>query len=285
MQLDLKLWMIAQISIKTMCYTVISPIFWLTLWFTYRYYVKYEWDKASAGHIALASSLEGIGAGIFVIWLTAVLGLVIEPGFVLYIMGPVAMLLSLLRPRFLCLSYGAGVTLVLCTLFHISVDVLGICSLVAILHLAEGILVLLFGGRHTVIMYCRKRGEIVAGTGIYRFWPVPVCLMIAVQAGEVSFLNMPDWWPLLTTSVVSMEETLGLLPLAVSLGYSDLSGRVREIDKRRVNNGVLIICYAIVLLGLCIVSEKASIGKWMTMIWMVFGHEAIIFSPDLLTKN
>ncbi len=285
MQLDLKLWMIAQISIKTVGLTVLSPIFWLTLWFTYRYYVKYEWDKASAGHIALASSLEGVGAGIFVIWLTAVLGLVIKPGFVLYMMGPIAMLLSLLRPRFLCLSYGAGVTLVLCTLLRIPVDVLGISGLVAILHLAEGILVLLFGGQYTVTMYRRNQGEIIAGRGIYRFWPVPICLMIAVQAGEVSFLNMPDWWPLLVASAVSKGEALGLLPLAVSLGYSDLSGRVRDINKRRVHNGILIICYAVVLLGLCLVSEKTSMGKWITISWMVLGHEAIIFSTNLFTKN
>ncbi len=285
MQLDFKLGMITQICFKTVCCTVISPIFWLTLWCTYRYYIKYEWDKASAGHIALASSLEGVGAGIFVIWLTAVLGLVIRPGFVLYIMGPVGMLLSLLRPRFLCLSYGAGVILVLCTLFHIPVDVLGISGLVAILHLAEGILVLLFGGRHTVIMCCQNRGEFVAGKGIYRFWPVPVCLMIAVQAGEVSFLNMPDWWPLLSTSAVSGGATLGLLPLVVSLGYSDLSGKVMDIDKRRVNNAILIISYAIVLLGLCLISEKVCIGNWATICWMVLGHEAIIFSPKLFIKN
>ncbi|MBQ7050774.1 MAG: hypothetical protein IJN87_09110 [Firmicutes bacterium] len=285
MQLDYQLGMMTQICIKTVCYMVISPIFWVTLWFTYRYYIKYEWDKASAGHIALASSLEGIGAGIFVIWLTTVLGLIIKPGVVLYMMGPVAMMLSLLRPRFLCLAYGAGVTLVLCTVFHIPVDVFGISGLVAILHLAEGILVLIFGGQHTVITYCRNKGEIEVRRGIYRFWPVPVCLIIAIQVKEVSFLNMPDWWPLLSNAAVSGGATLGLLPLTVSLGYSDLSGRVMEIDKRRVKNAILIICYAIMLLGLCLIAEKFSIGKWITIGWMVVGHEIIIFSPDLFIKN
>ncbi len=281
----MKLWMMTQISIKTVAFTVMSPIFWLTLWFTYRYYIQYEWDKASAGQLALASSLEGIAAGILVIWLTAVLGLVIKPGLTLYIMGPAAMMLSLLRPRFLCLSYGAGIILLLCTLLHIPVDVLGIGGLVAILHLAEGILVLLFGGSHTVITYRQNKGEIKAGSGIYRFWPVPVCIMIAVQGGEISYLNMPEWWPLLSASAVSKAGVLGMLPLAVSLGYSDLTGKAKEVNKRRVNNSILIICYALILLGLCLISDKTSVGKYVTMGWMVLGHEAIIFLPNLFTKN
>ncbi len=284
-QIDGKLWVIAQISLKTISAMLVSPVFWLTLWFTYRYYKKHEWDKASAGQLALASSIEGMAAGFLVICLTACLGLVIRPNLALYLMGPVAMVLSLLRPRFLCLSYGAGVMLVLCTLLNMPVDVLGIAGLVGILHLAEGILVLLFGGGHTVTIYHRKRNKILSGSGIYRFWPVPICLLIMVQDNGLALMDMPSWWPLLSSAVVPEVQACGLLPLAVTLGYSDLSGKLTEVKRRRRINGVLMIIYAVLLLGLCLIMEETAPEKWAAVIWMVLGHEGIILYPQLFTKN
>ena len=284
-QIDGKLWIIAQLSLKTVGLMMVSPVFWLTLWFTYRYYLKYEWEKAGARRLALASSLEGIGAGFFVIWLTALLGLVIRPSLALYIMGPASMILSILRPRFLCLSYGAGVVIVLCTLAKVPADILGITGLVAILHLAEGLLVLFFGGNHTVTIYHQKRRQILPGSGIYRFWPVPVCLLIMVQEGGEHILNMPGWWPMISTASFSIFEVCGLLPLAVSLGYSDLSGKLPEIKRRRVINGIMIIFYAIVLLWICLSAHGTVKGQWTAVIWMVLGHEAIILSPNLFTKK
>lgn len=273
------------ISLKTMGVTVISPIFWLTIWFTYRYYLQYEWDKASAGYLALASSLEGLVAGFFAIYLTTVFGLSIQPGIALYLMGPMAMLLSLLRPRYLCLSYGAGVMLVLCTLFGISADGVGICGLVGILHLAEGLLVLFVGGQHTVALYGRSKGRVITESGICRFWPVPVGILVALQGVEGNWLNMPQWWPLLEMKNDMSYRALGLIPLAVSLGYSDLSGAQNDVKKRRICKGGLIILYAIILLGLCIIAVKSYVGEWIAVFWMVLGHEVIIVSADLFTKN
>ena len=285
MQLIEKLVGLVGISLKTMGITVISPLFWLTLWFTYRFYLQYEWDKASAGYLALASSLEGLCAGFFAIYLTAVFGLSIQPGIELYLMGPCSMLFSVLCPRFLCLSYGAGVILVLCTLCHVSVDSVGICALVGILHLVEGMLVLFAGGRHTVAIYGNRRGKITEKSGIYRFWPVPVGLLVALQGEEGNWMNMPQWWPLLETKAEMAYKALGLIPLAVSLGYSDMSGIKGDVKRRRIYNGGLIIGYAIILLGICITVAELSKGEWIAIFWMVLGHEVIIYSADLFTKN
>ena len=285
MQLSNQLWMLVGVTIRTMGITVISPLFWMTLWFAYRYYLQYEWDKASAVYLALASFLEGLGAGFFTICLTTIFGLTIQPGIALYLMGPCAMLLSLLRSRFLCLSYGAGITLVVCTLCHIPTDSVGICALVGILHLAEGMLVLFFGGHHTVPIYGRSRGKVIEESGIYRFWPVPVGLLVAMQGGEGNWLTMPDWWPILETGKGMTYRTLGLIPFAASLGYSDLFGKRKDVIKRRIHNGLLIIGYAVILLGLCVITAKINRGEWAVISWMVAGHEVIIVSANLFTKN
>lgn len=273
------------VSIKTMGITVINPLFWLTLWFTYRYYLKYEWDKASAEHLALVSLFEGLGAGFLTICLTAIFGLTLRPGPALFLMGPLAMLFSIVHPRFLCLSYGAGIALVLCTLCGISVDEVGICGVVGILHLAEGILVLLFAGQHTVSIYGHSRGKMTMRSGIYRFWPVPVGLLVVLQSGDGYWINMPKWWPILSLGSEITGGVLGLIPLAVSLGYSDLSGKQLDVKKRRFRNGMLIIGYALILLGLCVTAAKTGNGEWGAVVWMVAGHEGIIVLADLFTKN
>lgn len=272
--MEQKLWLIGQLSLKTMGVMIASPLFWLTIWFTYRYYRQYEWDKASAGRLALASSLEGIGAGFFVIWLIALLGLTSQPGPALICLGPVSMLLSLYRPRFLCMAYGAGLTVAFFWIMGWPVDAAGITSLVAVLHLAEGLLVLLLGGRHTVTIYQQNHQRLLPRRGIYRFWPVPVCLMIIISTGDAS-LTMPDWWPLLPMNT-GPESICGLLPLAVTLGYSDLSSGKQEVRKRRVQNGILILSYAAILLCMSLLSVHIPYGQPASLIFMVLGHEAIV---------
>ena len=282
-----QLWRVAQISARTVSLLVISPVFWLTLWVTYCYYKKYEWKEAGARRLALASSIEGLFAGFFVIWLTTFLGLTVKPGPELYWMGPAAMGLSMVRSRFLCLSYGAGIVFMIGQLLGKPVDIVGVCGLVGLLHLAEGLLVLCVGGKHTVPIYCSKRTGFEKGSGIYRFWPVPICLLIAVEEGG-SLLTMPRWWPLLST--IQTIRSLGLLPLAVTLGYSDWAGKIEEVEIRRRLKGSLILIYAILLLGLSIGSsqEGSQIGstvlRWVAALWMVVGHEAIVLYPKWAMK-
>ncbi|MBR4887671.1 MAG: hypothetical protein IKU17_00840, partial [Clostridia bacterium] len=206
----------------------------------------------------------------------------------LYWMGPAAMLLSMLRPRFICLSYGAGLIFLLSRGVGFDMDIAGICGLVGILHLAEGILVLTVGGRHTVSVYGRKENELCKKSGICRVWPVPICLLIGIEK-TVQAISMPKWWPLLTAT--APHESLALLPLAVTVGYSDLANQKQEVEQRRWLRGSLILGYALGLLALSIWCGKmgtmgnTSIQQWMSVMWMVAGHEAIVLYPGYRTKH
>ena len=98
-------------------------------------------------------------------------------------------------------------------------------------------------------------------------------------------MSMPEWWPLLATEKGMTYQALGMIPLAASLGYSDLFGKQKEVERRRIYNSILIIGYAAVLLGLCVMTSKTGKGEWAAIIWMSAGHEAIIASSNLFTKN
>lgn len=266
-----KIFLIGQLSLQTIGAMVVSPIFWLTLGVTYRYYIQYEWDKASARKLALASSLEGLFAGFLVIWLIVVLGLVMQPSPALLCIGPFSMMLSFYRPRFLCMAYGAGITIILFWGLHWQVDAAGVMGLVAILHLAEGILVLLFGKQHTVTIYQQNKQKLCQSKGIYCFWPVPICLMIAMKL-QADALAMPAWWPLLSVSGIGSEAICGLLPLAVTLGYSDLAAQPGKIRQ----NALLILAYAIILLLLSLIAAREKMYQPIGLLFMMGGHEAIV---------
>lgn len=266
-----KVFLIGQLSLQTIGAMIISPIFWLTLGFTYRYYIQYEWDKASARKLALASSLEGLLAGFLVIWLIVALGLVMQPSLALLCMGPLSMLLSLYRSRFLCMAYGAGITIILFWILKRPIDAAGMMSLVAVLHLTEGILVLLFGKQHVVTIYQQNKQKIRQSQGIYCFWPVPICLMIAIQV-QAEALSMPAWWPLLSVEKMGAEAVCGLLPLAVTLGYSDLAAQPQKIRQ----NALLILLYAIILLLLSVIAAREKAYQPIGILFMVGGHEAIV---------
>lgn len=252
--------------------TVASPFFWLMLWVMNRYYQKNEWDKASAFKLALASFMEAIPAGIFSMLLILLLGLSLKPGISLYLMAPASLMLSLIKPRFLCLSYGAGFVLFIGYLFNISIDGTGIVCLVAVLHLTEGLLILL-GNSHATPGYHIQKNQMERYYQIWRLWPVPICLFLAAGAGE-KVLTMPSWWPLLP--LPSASSIGGLLPLTVTLTYSDYSSSLELLPKRRRRSGLLVIGYAVTLLLLSLIAARKSVLLLPVIIFMVGGHEAII---------
>lgn len=265
---------IIQACLQSIGLMVSSPVYWITLWITYRYYLQYEWDKASAKKIALASFAEGLTAGIGTVCLMLGLGLTIKPGIALLGAGPLSMLLSLIRPRFFCMAYGAGAALCLCWLLGIATDSAGILSLVAVLHLTEGLLVIFCGGRHTVSIYRQRKNRLYQESGIYRFWPVPICLLmlVSIQSGTQA---MPDWWPLLSPEAGPFC-VYGLFPLTVTLGYSDLSEAAYGVKRQQIRNGFCMLLYALILLGLGLLSARVPAASVPGVLFMVLGHERMI---------
>ncbi|MFR5071479.1 MAG: hypothetical protein ACLTDS_04710 [Bianqueaceae bacterium] len=85
----------------------LNPIFWIAVLVCWQLYRKNGASAAFARRITLYSALEGGGwtCGVSVM---VVLGLSIQPGIYLILLFPVALLLSLIHPRFLCFSYSAA---------------------------------------------------------------------------------------------------------------------------------------------------------------------------------
>ena len=205
------------------------------------------------------SLLFGLAGGFVGSVLMMVCGISISGIGVLYL-WLVAIGLFLISPRYLCFSYAGGLLSISSILFGFpKIDVPNLMALVAVLHVVESLLILSSGHIGAIPVYTRNlRGELVGGFNLQRFWPLPIIALVMVSrsgyAGSV--LNMPDWWPLISSGMAGMENMMYAgLGVFAALGYSDIAVTNSPQEKSRYSAALLAV-YSISLLGLCILASR-----------------------------
>jgi hypothetical protein len=122
---------------------------------------------------ALVSSLLGLLGGILGSILLVFLGVdLTEMG--ISQLWMVAILLMLIKPRFLCFAYAAGILSISNLLFsYPDINIPQLMGLVAVLHLVESLLILLNGSYSPFPVYIKKAGSIRGGFNLQLFWQIP----------------------------------------------------------------------------------------------------------------
>lgn len=272
---------IARLIVGALPAMLLSPTHALFLWLII-FFVSYQYrrmadteqtlygrTRITVWRSTLEAAAHGLFGGLVASFLLVFVGVSIGERDILYL-WPVALLLMLFHPRFICFSYGA-------TLIGVShlltgwpdVNVAGIVGLVAILHVVEGILVALGGDDGAIPFYVRhRRAPVVGAFSVQRFWPVPLVVLLALSLPpglQVETVAMPDWWPLVTApSSLESESSTGLVlwPVAAALGYSDLAVSSEPRARSRQAAGLLLL-YSGVLLGLAIAGSR-----WPSLLWV-----------------
>lgn len=285
---------IARLILNTLPAILLSPthalFFWLiTIFVALQYRRMAEMERSLYGSTrisvwrrTLESVAHGVFGGLVASFLLVFTGVSLGETDVMFL-WPVALLLMLLHPRFICFSYAATVI----GLSHLAlgwpqVNVAGLVGLVAILHIAEGLLVWLGGDDGAVPLYIRRPGgTVVGGFSIQRFWPVPLAALFALalppelQGGAIA---MPDWWPLVSPPAAALDNenySLVLWPVAAALGYSDLAVR-EEPALRSRRSAILLLLYSLTLLGLVIAASRWAPLLWLAVIASGGLHELMI---------
>lgn len=110
----------------------------------------------------------------------------------------IAMVLMLIRQRFLCFSYSGGLIAISNLLFGFpKVSIPHLMGLVAILHLVEAWLIYVTGPLFPVPVYVKTReGQIVGGYNLQKFWPLPFVAFVALQMPNsdilIETIKMPE---------------------------------------------------------------------------------------------
>lgn len=233
------------------------------------------WTGALAGLLVSAAAVGlGVsvtGAGVYWIW-------------------GVMLVLLLIRVRYLCFAYTAGVLGLLQTVVSWlplrwqepggwvgtalsalkALDVPAHLVLAALLHLAEGVLLRWQSARlATPLRLSGKRGKAVGAYRMHGFWPVPLFLLIPAGAGNGAL----PWETLL-------GGALGLVPLPVMTGITALTHSELPRRKAAVIFGRLLI-YSAVMIGFGLLAARWGGFTFIASLLAVLLHEGLVWYGKL----
>lgn len=270
-------------------YALFHPLFWLVIVLVAFQYRRIAQLRANffgvRGNSVMVDTLTatayGFAGGLIGGYLILLTGITIHGSGLFYLL-PVAVLLMLINPRFLCFAYGGGVLAVCNLLFGFpDISIPTVMALVAILHFVESILILVSGHLGAVPAYIRlPGGRVVGGFTLQKFWPIPIVAMTIVSgtmAPGMELVAMPEWWPLIKPDVPEGAGTLvfTMMTLVAGLGYADIATTRPPADKTRIS-ALYLAGYSVTLFGLAVLALSGGGAAWLAALFAPLGHELII---------
>lgn len=247
---------------KSSLYTVLSsvklPLYWIVIIIIFfQYYKQNKIEKTILKQSkqplflkVVSSAAFGLFGGIIGSVIIILLRITLNPkDFEMIFL--LALVLALFHPRFLCFSYGGGIISLISLIFgypHINVE--NVLSIVAVLHMAESVLVILDGQSSKIPIFMERNDQIVGGFSMSRFWPVPFSV----------FVNGYGNFPLITIA---------------ALGYGDYALTKYPSQKVKETAGRLFL-FSFILLFLSQISKNSLLFKYIGSVFSFSAHEFII---------
>lgn len=247
--------------------------------------------------LALKALAAGLAVGIAVSAAGAFIGAAITVYAVVWLWS-VALVLLLFRIRYLCFAYSAGIIAllqwaigftnwadrdgltgsVLATLADI--DAAGLLLLVALLHLAEAVLVRWQGDKLASPLFLEgKRGKLVGGYMLQGFWPVPLFLLVPLSgsAGEAAgYSAQPLPWGTLFGVDWAQGWTIAALPMVI--GFTEMTRAQLPQQKAKHAAGGLLV-YSVLLGG------AALAAWWLPALLPLAGLLSIVLHEALVWRS
>ncbi|WP_028608214.1 PDZ domain-containing protein [Paenibacillus harenae] len=256
--------------------------------------VKLHYWPALVGKALLA----GLATGITVSAAGALIGVALTAESVLWLWA-VAAILMLIRIRYLCFAYSAGIIVLLQWLSGwtnfsertdwlasiagslADIDAAGLLMLVALLHLAEALLVRRQGDRLSTPLFLEgKRGKLVGGYMLQGFWPVPLLMLVPSSGSGASTISLP-WTPVFGADW-SQGWTIIALPMII--GFTEMTRSMLPKEKaRHAARGLLL--YSIFLAAAALLAWWQPVLLPAAALVSVLLHEALVWRSRYLEST
>ncbi|MGO4547446.1 PDZ domain-containing protein [Paenibacillus sp. 2TAB23] len=240
--------------------------------------------------LVLKALLAGLVIGLAVSIAGAFVGLTLTGTAVIWLWA-VAAILMLIRIRYLCFAYSAGFITLLqwvvgftalaertdwlgsMAVSLASIDAAGLLVLVALLHLAEAILVRWQGDRLATPLFLEgKRGKLVGGYMLQGFWPVPLLMLVPANISGASTAALP-WTPLFGAD---WSQGWSIIALPMIIGFTEMTRSLLPREKaKHAARGLLL--YSICLAGAALIAWWQPILLPIAAGASLLMHEAIIW--------
>lgn len=262
-------------------------------------------NSTSPFELTISQIVMGIFGGVLASMIFTYLGVVFHMNSNIYIIFMISILLMFFNPRFLCLSYSGAVLGVTSILLNIAskflnnpslnllkVDITSLLLLIGVMHVVEGILVILDGKRGAIPVFGGRDKKIVGGFAFKRQWILPVAILMMMEATSGTFISgeavaTPQWWPIVNHSAnKALFETMiiGALPLFAGVGYSSVTFTKSKTAKT-LFSGTLIIGFGIFVSALSIFSNYGLVVQLLLLIITPLAHEAMIAFEKYTERN
>lgn len=234
----------------------------------------------------LTSLLLGAAAGFVASFIFVFVGVTVTGAGVAFLL-PVALVLMLIDPRFLCFSYAGGILALSNLVFGVpKIGIPETMILVAVLHLMESLLIWTTGDQGALPLYMKTRdGSVVGGFLLQKFWPIPLVGMMLltpylseIQSLTHGLINMPDWWPLIKPDITvpeGREMLFAMFALPAALGYGDFAV-ARAPKQRSARTAASLMVFSVVLLALALAASVYPWMRWLAALFSPLGHEMVI---------
>ena len=249
----------------------------------------------SAFELTISQVVIGIFAGCAASIIMSYLGVVFDQGSSVELMFLASVLFMFYNPRFVCFAYSGGILgLISLSLGYIAyytgvpgwdvlkLDIPSLMTLVAVLHLVEGVVVLLDGKRGSVPVFTNREEKIVGGFALQRYWAIPIAIFFIIQDKSIVSsawqVPTPQWWPIIKTLVpmdILKNALLMLVPFYGILGYNSVTFTKSKKEKIR-ESGLYIIGYSIILFGLAQLAVINIFFKVLVLLFCIGAHEGMI---------
>lgn len=272
--------------IKSYSLSLVQPVFWVVVLIVYLQYRRIaSMEIEILGSVqypirerVLDSIFFGLLGGLVGSFIMVFLGITMDQFGLAYV-WPLAILLMLINPRYLCFSYAGGIVSLISLIFGYPViNVAGLMALVGVLHLMESLLIWLDGHRDRIPIFIeRKDGSVVGGFNLQRFWPIPI-LMLVLYTGPVlngGTVPTPDWWPLIRMPGVTESSVFIILNGIAALGYGDIV-LTETPEKRSKSSALRLLGFSIILIVLSLFAANSTIMKYVAALFAPIGHESLI---------
>lgn len=236
--------------------------------------------------LTLSQLVLGIFAGVIGSLALTYLGITFSENSHIEWLFMISIAFMLYKPRCISFSYiGAliGIISLISTFtygdkYNASLDIKHLIIFIGIVHIIEGLLVMIDGSRGAIPVFTNRDGKIVGGFALNRYWALPIAMLIifttSKNAVETQNINTPDWWPILNhINSLDMLKTavVGLVPFYGVIGYSTVTFS-RSKRKKSLISGITITIYGALVGAISLLTLFGVAGEILALALVPLGY-------------
>ena len=252
--------------------------------------------------LTLSQIVIGIIAGAFTSVILTLLGITFNANSAIGFIFFASIIMMFLKQKNMCFSYSGTILAVIGLLIDIiskitgktsllDINILSLLTLVGVLHITEGILVMMDGSRGAIPVFTNKDDKIIGGFSLNRYWVIPVAILFILGneegASPLISVTMPQWWPIIKdTKLLSLLSvlTLSSMPFYGVIGYNAVTF-TRKKKVKALLSGIYTLIYGISLVAVAQLSNIGFIGEVIAVIYMPMAHKIMMKVQSFMEKN